>query len=62
MLIMAQMPSFHSLRHINLVSLVLCISYSLCATAGSIYAGTAQHISTQPVPFIIRWQMLDLNE
>lgn len=39
MLILAQMPSFHSLRHINLVSLVLCLLYSLCATAGSIYIG-----------------------
>jgi amino acid permease len=46
MLIMAQMPSFHSLRHINLVSLVLCLSYSLCATAGSIYAG---HSDKAPV-------------
>ncbi|KAI4322364.1 hypothetical protein L6164_022067 [Bauhinia variegata] len=39
MLILGQMPSFHSLRHINLVSLVLCLAYSACATAGSIYIG-----------------------
>ncbi|KAH1222280.1 GABA transporter 1 [Glycine max] len=39
MLILAQMPSFHSLRHINLVSLVMCLSYSACATAASIYIG-----------------------
>ncbi|OIW08520.1 hypothetical protein TanjilG_03196 [Lupinus angustifolius] len=39
MLILAQIPSFHSLRHINLVSLVLCLAYSTCATAGSIYIG-----------------------
>ncbi|KZV42619.1 Transmembrane amino acid transporter family protein isoform 1 [Dorcoceras hygrometricum] len=39
MLILAQVPSFHSLRHINLVSLVLCLVYSTCATAGSIYIG-----------------------
>lgn len=45
MLIMAQMPSFHSLRYINLVSLVLCLAYSICATAGSIYAGTPHHLS-----------------
>ncbi|KAJ4772113.1 Transmembrane amino acid transporter family protein [Rhynchospora pubera] len=38
-LVLAQMPSFHSLRHVNLVSLVLCLIYSLCATVGSIYAG-----------------------
>ncbi|KAJ8467276.1 hypothetical protein OPV22_029828 [Ensete ventricosum] len=40
MLILAQIPSFHSLRHINLVSLLLCLSYSACAAAGSIHAGT----------------------
>lgn len=39
MMILAQIPSFHSLRHINLVSLVLCLAYSACATAGSIYIG-----------------------
>jgi Transmembrane amino acid transporter protein len=38
-LLLGQMPSFHSLRHVNLISLVLCLAYSLCATAGSIYAG-----------------------
>ncbi|KAK1301241.1 GABA transporter 1 [Acorus calamus] len=41
MLILAQIPSFHSLRHINLISLVLCLGYSACATAGSIYAGNS---------------------
>lgn len=40
-LIMAQMPSFHSLRHINLVSLVLCLAYCACTTAGSIYIGSS---------------------
>lgn len=39
MLILAQIPSFHSLRHINLVSLLLSLAYSACATAGSIYIG-----------------------
>ncbi|XP_072999530.1 GABA transporter 1 [Typha latifolia] len=39
MLVLVQIPSFHSLRHINLVSLVLSLAYSACATAGSIYAG-----------------------
>ncbi|WOL15676.1 GABA transporter 1-like isoform X1 [Canna indica] len=39
LLILAQIPSFHSLRHINLISLVLCLAYSACATAGSIHAG-----------------------
>lgn len=39
MLVLAQIPSFHSLRHINFVSLLLCIAYSICATAGSAYVG-----------------------
>ncbi|WJX50115.1 Sodium- and chloride-dependent GABA transporter 1, variant 2 [Trifolium repens] len=41
MLILAQIPSFHSLRHINLVSLVLCLLYSACAAGGSIYIGNS---------------------
>ncbi|XP_073143395.1 GABA transporter 1 [Henckelia pumila] len=41
MLILAQVPSFHSLRHINMVSLVLSLVYSACATAGSIYIGSS---------------------
>lgn len=41
MLILAQIPSFHSLRHINLISLVLCLLYSTCATAASIYIGNS---------------------
>nr|AYA60133.1 GABA transporter 3 [Camellia sinensis] len=39
MLVLAQMPSFHSLRHINLISLVLCLAYCACTTAGAIYIG-----------------------
>ncbi|KAL9247391.1 hypothetical protein vseg_020827 [Gypsophila vaccaria] len=45
MLILAQLPSFHSLRYINLISLFLCLAYSACATAGSIYIG---HTSKGP--------------
>lgn len=41
MLILAQIPSFHSLRNINLVSLVLTLAYSACATGGSIHIGTS---------------------
>ncbi|XP_059429012.1 GABA transporter 1-like [Corylus avellana] len=41
MLILAQIPSFHSLRHINLVSLVLCLAYSACATGGSVSIGSS---------------------
>ncbi|XP_042487139.1 GABA transporter 1-like, partial [Macadamia integrifolia] len=37
MLLLAQIPSFHSLRHINLISLVLYLAYSICAVVGSIY-------------------------
>ncbi|KAJ9175370.1 hypothetical protein P3X46_013933 [Hevea brasiliensis] len=42
-LVLAQMPSFHSLRHINLVSLILILAYSACATAGSIYIGNSKN-------------------
>ncbi|CAO2814657.1 unnamed protein product [Amaranthus hypochondriacus] len=45
MLILAQLPSFHSLRHINLISLLLCLAYSAAATAASIYIG---HTSKGP--------------
>ncbi|XP_047316663.1 GABA transporter 1 [Impatiens glandulifera] len=41
MLILAQIPSFHSLRHINLVSLILSLAYSACATGASIYIGNS---------------------
>ncbi|KAH7561176.1 hypothetical protein JRO89_XS10G0185200 [Xanthoceras sorbifolium] len=34
-------PIFHSLRHINLISMVLCLAYSACATAGSIHIGSS---------------------
>ncbi|KAH8942894.1 hypothetical protein BDL97_13G019800 [Sphagnum fallax] len=39
MLLLSQLPSFHSLRYINLVSLVCCLGYSLCVVGGSIYVG-----------------------
>ncbi|KAK9282683.1 hypothetical protein L1049_010903 [Liquidambar formosana] len=47
MLVLAQMPSFHSLRHINLVSLILCLAYSACAVAGSIYIGNSKDAPIQ---------------
>ncbi|XP_043694706.1 GABA transporter 1-like isoform X2 [Telopea speciosissima] len=43
MLILAQIPSFHSLRHINLVSLILYLAYSLCTVVGSIYIGKSKN-------------------
>jgi hypothetical protein len=39
MILLSQLPSFHSLRYINLVSVILCLIYSLAATVGSVLAG-----------------------
>ncbi|CAK9200661.1 unnamed protein product [Sphagnum troendelagicum] len=39
MLLISQLPSFHSLRYINLASLVFCLGFSLCVVGGSIYVG-----------------------
>ncbi|CAN1318981.1 GABA transporter 1 [Linum perenne] len=44
---LAQMPSFHSLRHINLVSILLCFAYSICATAASIHSGHSKMAPTR---------------
>lgn len=46
-LVLAQMPSFHSLRHINLVSLILCLAFSACAAAGSIHIGHSKDAPTR---------------
>ncbi|KAL4015543.1 hypothetical protein IC575_023129 [Cucumis melo] len=43
MLILAQIPSFHSLRHINLVSLTLSLAYSASATAASLILGYSKN-------------------
>ncbi|KAG2672325.1 hypothetical protein I3760_13G035200 [Carya illinoinensis] len=43
LLLLAQIPSFHSLRHINLISLVLCLTYSACVTAGAIKIGHSEN-------------------
>ncbi|XP_039122265.1 LOW QUALITY PROTEIN: GABA transporter 1-like [Dioscorea cayenensis subsp. rotundata] len=40
-LLLAQIPSFHSLRYITFFSLVLCFAYAACATGGSIHAGNS---------------------
>ncbi|KAA8534504.1 hypothetical protein F0562_032021 [Nyssa sinensis] len=42
MLVLAQMPSFHSLRHINLVSIILILAYCACTTAAAIYIGNSK--------------------
>lgn len=38
-LLLSQIPSMHSLRHFNMVSILLCFGYSLCAFIGSLIAG-----------------------
>lgn len=40
MIFLSQMPTFHSLRHINLVSLFLSLGYTFLVTGACIYAGT----------------------
>lgn len=45
MLILVQIPSVHSLRHLNLISLILCLAYCACSAASSIYIG---HSSRAP--------------
>ncbi|OIW07773.1 hypothetical protein TanjilG_03560 [Lupinus angustifolius] len=45
-LVLAQIPSFHSLRHINLISLFLCMTYGTCITVGSIYIGHSKNAPT----------------
>ncbi|KAH7436247.1 hypothetical protein KP509_05G010300 [Ceratopteris richardii] len=35
------MPSFHSLRFFNLLSMLLCLGFSICAVAGSVISGLA---------------------
>lgn len=44
MIVLAQLPSFHSLRHLNLVSLLLSLAYSTLLVATCIYAGTSKHV------------------
>lgn len=39
MAVFSQLPSFHSLRYINLLSLLCSLGYSLSAVGGCIYAG-----------------------
>lgn len=38
-LLLSQMPTMHSLRHFNFISIFLCLVYSLCAFIGSLIAG-----------------------
>ncbi|XP_026412573.1 GABA transporter 1-like [Papaver somniferum] len=57
LLILAQIPSFHSLRHINLISLLLCLAYSTCAIAGSIYVGNSSN--APPKDYTIKGDPVD---
>lgn len=56
-LFLAQLPSFHSLRHINLVSLVLCLAYSACALGGSIDVGNS--VSAPPKDYSLVGSRVD---
>ncbi|KAL8158899.1 hypothetical protein V2J09_000436 [Rumex salicifolius] len=43
MIVLSQLPSFHSLRHLNLLSLLLSLGYSAIVVGCCIYAGTLKN-------------------
>ncbi|XP_052171750.1 probable GABA transporter 2 [Diospyros lotus] len=43
MIVLSQLPTFHSLRHINLVSLILSLGYTFLVVAACIHAGTSKN-------------------
>ncbi|XP_062029526.1 probable GABA transporter 2 [Rosa rugosa] len=43
MIVISQLPSFHSLRHINLGSLLLSLGYSFLVVVACVYAGTSKN-------------------
>lgn len=43
MIILSQLPTFHSLRHINLVSLLLSLGYTFLVVGACIHAGTSKN-------------------
>ncbi|XP_074571631.1 putative GABA transporter 2 [Curcuma longa] len=43
LILLSQIPSFHSLRHINLASVILSLAYSGLVTGGCIYAGYSKN-------------------
>ncbi|KAK2385217.1 Transmembrane amino acid transporter family protein [Trifolium repens] len=43
MVILSQLPTFHSLRHINLCSLFLSLGYTFLVVGACIHAGTSKH-------------------
>lgn len=46
MIVISQLPSFHSLRHINLGSLLLSLGYSFLVVVACIYAGNPLRTSS----------------
>ncbi|CAN1238797.1 GABA transporter 1 [Linum grandiflorum] len=47
------------LKHINLVSLMLCLTYSACATAGSIYIGVGNSKKAPPRDYSVNGSQLN---
>ncbi|KAJ7952123.1 Lysine histidine transporter 1 [Quillaja saponaria] len=43
MIVLSQLPTFHSLRHINLASLLLSLGYTFLIVGACIHAGTSKH-------------------
>ncbi|XP_043715334.1 probable GABA transporter 2 [Telopea speciosissima] len=43
MIFLSQFPSFHSLRHINLISLLLCLGYTSLVVGACIHAGLSNN-------------------
>lgn len=39
MIVLSQLPTFHSLRHINLVSLLLSLGYTFLVVVACVHAG-----------------------
>ncbi|GMJ03866.1 hypothetical protein like AT5G41800 [Hibiscus trionum] len=43
MIFLSQLPSFHSLRHINFASLILCLGYSFLVVGACVHAGLSKN-------------------
>ncbi|KAI4315516.1 hypothetical protein L6164_028314 [Bauhinia variegata] len=43
MIVLSQLPTFHSLRHINLCSLFLCLGYTMLVVGACIHAGLSEN-------------------
>ncbi|XP_057446379.1 GABA transporter 1-like [Lotus japonicus] len=56
-MILAQLPSFHSLRHVNLVGLILSVIYATCVTVGCIYIGHSK--DAPPRDYSVRGSVAD---